>query len=411
MSTGLPSLRIAPVLLTLGAAAIAACYVGPDPQGTDSFHADPDAVNFGYVEPEDFSPFETVSLINGSNRDVEIQGIRLSDDSDTVFTLNEVPAQLPMTLGAGAAEDISVGFAPNVSGEFQGTIEVTTDGDTVTVALGGCSSDPDCTVAVGDDDDDDTGDDDDTVGDDDDDDDDGAEDQDISVDPSSVNFGDVPQNQASAGDVVTISNVGGAPLLVNSVEVTGADASLFGVGGFSGGTLQPGGAPANLNISFNAAAATVGPKSANLVITSDDPDEPTVNIPMSANVVEPCIGGAQLEVVGASETPNPLGSPPTLYYVLLTPNVSTDVTLSNSGCDALGISAIADDSGTIVGPNADITITGQSPALPWTLGPGETGTVTFQTGSVGGCDVVNVNGAYGFTVGTEADILSCFGGL
>ena len=242
----------------------------------------------------------------------------------------------------------------------------------------------------------------------DDDDDDGAGEPDIDVDQSSVDFGLIPQNQNPPGDVVQVSNVGDGPLVVSGVTVTGTDAGLFVVGGFAGGTLQAGGAPANLNISFNAAGAGLGAKSADLVITSDDPDEGTVTIPLAADVVEPCLDGPVLEVVGGTLTPNPLGSPPNLIYVSLGLGTTTDVTITNSGCDILNVSQMVDDAGTVLlGPNPDIIITGQTPALPWDLGGGDQATVSFQVGSTGGCDVVNVNGAYGFTVGTVADITSC----
>jgi len=398
--------------LLLGCA-LAACYVGPanDDDGT-SFHADPSSVDFGYVEPAGFSDFLSVDLVNNSGSTVSIEVIRMSEDGDSAFSLGAVPATLPKSVAAGSTETITVAFAPPVAGEFFSAIEVLTDHDTydtVTVQLGGCSTDADCTIEVGDDDDaaddDDVANDDD-AGDDDDDDDDGTGDGDIELSDSSLSFGSVPQNQNPPGDVLQVSNVGDGPLVISSVDVTGSDAALFVVGGFAGGTLPAGGAPANLNVSFNAAGASVGAKSASLVITSDDPDEGTVTVPMTADVTQPCLDGPVLEVVGGTLTPNPLGSPPNLIYVALGLNSTTDVIVTNSGCDTLNVTQIADDSGTLVGPNPDITITGQD-ALPWALGGGDQSSVTFQVGGTGGCDVVNVNGAYGFTVGTVADITSC----
>ncbi|MCO4768818.1 MAG: choice-of-anchor D domain-containing protein [Deltaproteobacteria bacterium] len=406
------------LLPAFAALAMSACYVGPgDDDDATSFHADPSSIDFGYIAPADFSEFISVELINNTGSTVSIEVIRMSEDSDAAFSLGAVPATLPASVSSGSSETITVAFAPPVSGEFLGAIEVLTDSSTydqILVNLGGCSTGEDCTVDVGDDDD--AADDDDVANDDDaadDDDDDGAGDGDIDVNETAVEFGDVPQNQNPPGDVVQVSNVGNGPLVISSVEVSGTDASLFVVGGFAGGTLPAGGAPANLNISFNAAGASVGAKTASLVISSDDPDEGTVTLPMSANVTQPCLDGPVLEIVGGTLTPNPLGSPPNLVYKLLTTNSTTDIVVTNSGCDVLNVTSIADDSGTIVGPNADITISGQD-ALPWALGGGDEATVTFTVGATGGCDVVNVNGAYGFTVGTEADITACLlggGGL
>ena len=387
------------------------CYVGPgeDPDDT-SFHAEPGSIDFGYIPSGDYSEFREIELINNTSSDVEIESVRMSEDSDNAFTLGAVPATLPKTLGAGDTEVITVAFAPPSTGVFLGTVEVLSDEseEPLGVELGGCSTEEDCTVDVGDDDDDDdaTGDDDDATGDDDDSTTSG--DGDISVDPVSVDFGDVPQNQNPPGDVVQISNTGGGALVVSSIDITGVDAALFISGGYAGGTLQPGGAPASLNLTFNAAGAALGPKSATLVITSDDPDEGTVNIALTANVTQPCDGGPVLNIVGGTLTPNPIGSPPNLVYVVLGMSAQTDVLVENSGCDTLSVTSLADDSGTLVGPNPDITIVSQDP-LPWALGAGETASVTFQVGSAGGCDVVNVDGAYGFTVGTPADITACLG--
>ena len=402
-----------PALLLLATTLFAGCYVGPGNDPSDSsFHADPDTIDFGYVAATEFSEFREIELVNNTTVDVSIEAIRLSEDSDNAFTLGTIPATMPSTVNAGDTEVIGVAFAPPTSGEFLGTIEVLTDhstDDLILIALGGCSTDADCTVEVGDDDD--------ATGDDDDDDDTGDDDDsttsgdgDISISPVSIDFGDVPQNQNPPGDVVQISNTGGGPLVVSSIDITGGDAALFIAGGYAGGTLQPGGAPANLNVTFNAAGAALGPKSATLVITSDDADEGTTNIALTANVTEPCNGGAELNVVGGTATANPLGSPPNLIYIALAMGAQTDVTIENAGCDVLTVTAIADDSGTIVGPNADITIASQDP-LPWALAGGESSVVTFQVGTTGGCDVINVNGAYGFTVGTEADITACLGGF
>jgi len=386
------------------------CYVGPGNDPTDnSFHADPDSIDFGYVAATDFSEFREIELTNDTSVDVAIETIRLSEDSDNAFTLGAIPGTLPHTVDAGSSEVITVAFAPPTSDVFLGTIEVLTDhstDDLIEIELGGCSTDEDCTVDVGDDDDATGDDDDDDATGDDDDDDATSGDGDISVNPTSVDFGDVPQNQNPPGDVVQISNVGGGALVVSSIEITGADAALFIAGGYAGGTLQPGGAPANLNLTFNAAGAALGPKSATLAISSDDADEATVNIALTANVTEPCNGGAELNVVGGTLTPNPLGSPPNLIYVPLTMGSQTDVVVENAGCDVLTVTTIQDDSGTLVQPNPDITIVSQDP-LPWNLNGGESATVTFQVGTTGGCDVVNVDGAYGFTVGTAADITAC----
>ena len=159
--------------------------------GDQSLTADPDIIDFGYIAANQLSSTESISLINSGSASITIESIRIGEASDAGFDLYQVPAELPLTLGTGVSEVISVYFAPAAAGNFLATIEIATDesDDPVLVLLGGCSTSEDCEVDFtdldpsGDDDDD-------PVGDDDDDDDD-------SVDPSG---GDIEVNPMRVPD-------------------------------------------------------------------------------------------------------------------------------------------------------------------------------------------------------------------
>ncbi|OZG70740.1 hypothetical protein BTA51_24450 [Hahella sp. CCB-MM4] len=107
--------------------------------------------------------------------------------------------------------------------------------------------------------------------------------QDISVDPASIDFGDVQLGMSEQTDV-TVSNKGGDILGINGVTLSGADASEF-VQTNNCTTLAAG---ESCNISVTYAASEEGAQNAVLSIASDDPDTPNVTIDLSGNgLVEP----------------------------------------------------------------------------------------------------------------------------
>ncbi|HCP44705.1 MAG TPA: hypothetical protein DIU15_01525, partial [Deltaproteobacteria bacterium] len=244
-----------------------------------ALEVNPEVLDFGYTATGDFSDSLAVEIKNSTPNPVEIQAIRIEDE-DNVFSIHESPAQLPTNLNTGSSVDVSVYFSPVTEGNFLGWLEIVTDADIdgpLVVPLGGCSTSPDCVVDFGDllpeddSDDDSSTDNGDTTTDDD--------DEDpvipgvIVATPAAIDFGTLPQNQAAVGDVVTIENQGEGSLAISSVSITSntGDEALFTVAGFTGGTIQPGATPINLNLTFDPGSVDIGSKSAQLVIVSDDP--------------------------------------------------------------------------------------------------------------------------------------------
>jgi len=140
----------------------------------------------------------------------------------------------------------------------------------------------------------------------------------ISVTPTQVAFGSVVQDVLSRA-YVRIRNLGRGPLLVSSTSITGPDAAFFSI-------LQPGSftVPANgvvdLDLEFaqNAPLRTLG---ASLVINSDDPVQPVLQVPLS--------GSRQLP-------PNVVSSPAAISVQLKQGQMgSADVTLENKGTGPL----------------------------------------------------------------------------
>jgi beta propeller repeat protein len=102
----------------------------------------------------------------------------------------------------------------------------------------------------------------------------------VSVSPDSYSFGDVRQGESSLA-VVSVTNTGPAPLAVNDVTLTGA-----------GYTLTPAptlpamvAAGATLDVAVTFTAGTLGTFAGSLTVVTDDPDHPSVVVPLTARSV------------------------------------------------------------------------------------------------------------------------------
>jgi hypothetical protein len=122
---------------------------------------------------------------------------------------------------------------------------------------------------------------------------------DIAVDPTAHDYGMVAVGIGST-QAFTVENVGTADLNVSSTQLTGPDAGDFAI--VSGGgafTLAP---MAQQVIEVEFTPSSVGPKSADLEIASDDPDTPLLVVPLAGEGVD-AGGGSVLEI----PTVSPLG--------------------------------------------------------------------------------------------------------
>jgi uncharacterized repeat protein (TIGR02543 family) len=108
----------------------------------------------------------------------------------------------------------------------------------------------------------------------------GVSDPDITVSPSSIDFGDVKVGNESPGQTVKITNDGGPPLIIGTIATTGTDAGEFRItiDTCSGVNYAPGGW-GTFSVVFRPTSP--GTKSAYLSIPSNDLDEPTVNVPLT----------------------------------------------------------------------------------------------------------------------------------
>lgn len=103
---------------------------------------------------------------------------------------------------------------------------------------------------------------------------------DITVSPTSHDFGIVAAGTSSAVQTLTISNTGDADLVIGTLSIAGTDASEFGTenDNCSAQTIRP---TAGCTVGAVFEPASTSTKTAHLTISSNDPDTPNLSIPLT----------------------------------------------------------------------------------------------------------------------------------
>ena len=119
---------------------------------------------------------------------------------------------------------------------------------------------------------------------------------DLTLDRTSIDFGSIDCLSSSSPETVTVTNDGTADLVIDTISITGTDSDQFSKqnDNCSGQTLAPA-ASATLEVVFSPTSS--GAKSATLSIPSNDPGEPTVDVPLGGT------GIATLPTADFSATP------------------------------------------------------------------------------------------------------------
>lgn len=81
---------------------------------------------FPYIGTETYGS-QQLTLQNSGTQDLVIQKLELSDDpSNAAFRFEQAPV-LPMTIAAGASTTVTIRFAPQIAGTFQGKLTLTSN--------------------------------------------------------------------------------------------------------------------------------------------------------------------------------------------------------------------------------------------------------------------------------------------
>ena len=199
----------------------------------------------------------TVSLVNVGDGDLCIYGVGLSGADKAHFVITEDSGQV--SLSPGDERLVQVAFDPFSVGDKTGALAIVSDDPehgTAGVYLWGH----------------------------------GYQDVDIDVSPVDLIWYNqsIPDAPALPG-AVTISNVGGGSLSVG-VALSGTHADQFLITGDTGQTALAAAESRVIEVAFNPSSA--GLKTGSLHITSNDSDEPTVDVALSGTGFDPELGYA-----------------------------------------------------------------------------------------------------------------------
>lgn len=246
----------------------------------------PSSVSFGKVGLGKQST-QNISVTNPNKSTVTITQVNVSNQQ---FALS--PVALPLSLPSGQTVSFSISVKPTAMGTVSGTLSVGTDVSATPQQLDlsatGVNPQPQ-----------------------------------ISPSSSSLDFGSVTIGQQGTENV-TFTNAGGSDLTISMLTLTGAE---FAVSGITTPRTITAGQTAALTITFHPTAT--GSATGGLVITSNDPTNPTVNISLTGSGTNTPVG--QLT-----------SNPTTLSFgdVNTGTKASKQIVLTNTGNAAVKISKI-----------------------------------------------------------------------
>ncbi len=194
----------------------------------------------------------TVTVTNEGTGSLSISSTSLGGADASLFSIDSGGGSV--ILGPGTSRDIDLSFSPTALGSFSATLTIDSDDPdepSVVVPLSGDG------VA--------------------------APPPDIAVSPGSVSFGSVVTGSSGSSSVL-VSNDGSGSLSVSATTLGGTDASLFSIDGGGGAFVLAPSESRVIDLSFSPTA--LGSFSATLTIDSDDPDEPSVVVPLSGDGVD-----------------------------------------------------------------------------------------------------------------------------
>jgi hypothetical protein len=105
-----------------------------------------------------------------------------------------------------------------------------------------------------------------------------------SLSPTSLTFPDQSINTSSATQTVSLTNAGGSPLTITSIRITGTNSGDFTQANGCGAPLA---ANAKCMVTVTFKPAATGARSAGIVVTTNDPANPTPTVPLNGNGIAP----------------------------------------------------------------------------------------------------------------------------
>jgi hypothetical protein len=259
---------------------------------------DPSSWNFGQVDVGGFSDI-TIVVSNAGCQILNVTGTSIVGSNPTQFSV--VSGGGPFSLAKGQIRNIVVRFSPTAGGVKNAGLQIASNdpdegGLIITLSGTGCSL------------------------------------QDIAITPATWSYGVVDVGESQEKTFV-VSNGGCQDLEVTGTSLIGADPSQFSIVSGGGASTVPGGGSIDIVVRF--APTSEGSKNAVLRITSDDPDEGTVDVTLAG---------------GVCGFPDIDADPATWDYgpVAVGNHLDKAITISNAGCQDLAVTGTS-----LVGANAN----------------------------------------------------------
>ena len=278
-----------------------------------SFQLSPASVNFGQVVVGKQGT-QVVSVSNTGNVGVNLTKAVLSDNH---FSLTGMTT--PMALAVGQSGSFVIAVSPTAPGGLTGTLTVQGDGGSTPVAVNLSAT--------------------------------GASSQaQLSASPAAVNFGNISTRLKGTSNLV-LTNSGAADLTISLVTLTGAE---FAISGVTTPKTLASGQSLPVTVTFSPTAAGSGTGS--LSITSNDPNNPTIIIPLSGSGTTAPTGQLSANAASVSFGTVATGS-----------SLDKQIQITNTGNAVVKITSISTT-------GAGITTTGL--VAPATLNPSEIAILT-----------------------------------
>lgn len=347
-------------IITLGLVALllgmlngcAGLVSGSSPNQTAAFQISPASVSFGKVAVGQQST-QNVSVTNSGKTPLNITQAIFSNPQ---FSLQG--ASTPMALAVGQTGNLSVGVKPAATGNLSATLTVQGDGGSspavVTLAATAVNSQPQ-----------------------------------IAASASSINFGTISTGWQTS-TTLTLSNTGSADLIISLLTLNGTD---FGISGVATPRIIAAGQSTTFTLTFRPSLS--GTVSDNLVITSNDPNNPSLTIPMTGTGSSSPVGR-----LAASPTTVDFGS------VAIGSTATKQISLTNTGNKTVQISQIGSiwPSFSVSGITLPVSVTpGQTVVINATFAPTElgslAGTIAIASDAQDSFVTVNLSG-----VGVQAGL-------
>jgi hypothetical protein len=287
--------------------------------------ANPPVLAFGAVEIASTAT-RMVTLQNLGGADLNVTGLTLTGSAE--FAFGPSAPTPPIVLGPGGSVDVPIDYTPTDQNSDFGALEVTSDDPDeplISISLSGTGALP-C---------------------------------DIDVDPLSLDLGGVDVGTQATGWVF-LTNTGATDCVVSELTLTGDPEFSFNPATIPPPfTVRPGGFTRGIPIDYTPSDA--GSHSTTLAITSNDPDETIVSVPISGTGV------------GASLEPDVELNPLALDFGSVAVNTTSIRTLviSNVGNADLTVTGL-----TLTG--SDFALGASAPTPPFSIAAGGSASVPVE---------------------------------